>query len=60
MDSFEINKIFGAICATALFILVLTIVTDFLYSEPELEQQAYIVDVPDMDMPVGDDTLEVV
>ncbi|MEC7087922.1 MAG: cytochrome c family protein [Pseudomonadota bacterium] len=60
MDSFEINKIFGAICATALFILVLTIVTDFLYSEPELEQQAYIVDVPDMDMPVADDTLEVV
>ena len=60
MDSFEINKIFGAICATALFILVLTIVTDFLYSEPELEQQAYVVDVPDMDMPVADVTLEVV
>ena len=60
MDSFEINKIFGAICATALFILVLTIITDLLYSEPELKQQAYIVNVPDMDVPTSDETVEVV
>ncbi len=46
MDSFEINKIVGAVLGTALFILVLTIVTDFFYHEDELEQQAYIVDVP--------------
>ena len=40
MDSFEINKIVGAVLGTALFILVLTIVTDFFYHEDELEQQA--------------------
>jgi len=46
MDNFEINKIVGALLGTALFILVLTIVTDFFYHEDELKQQAYIVDVP--------------
>ena len=45
MDSFELNKIAAAVFGSALFILVLTIVSDYLYSEPELEQQAYIVDL---------------
>ena len=45
MDNFEFNKIAAAVFGSALFILALTIVTDFLYSEPELEEQAYIVDV---------------
>ena len=60
MDSFEINKIFGAICATALFILVLTIVTDFLYSEPELKEQAYVVELPDTEASIVDEMVEVV
>ena len=60
MDSFEFNKIFGAICATALFILVLSIITDFLYSEPDLQQQAYIVDVPETDVLILDEMAEVV
>ena len=60
MDSFEINKIFGAICATALFILALTIVTDFLYSEPELKEQAYVVELPDTDASIVDEMVEVV
>ena len=45
MDSFELNKVAAAVFGSALFILVLTIVSDYLYSEPELEQQAYIVDL---------------
>ena len=48
MDNFEFNKVAGAILGTALFVLVLTIITDALYSEPELEQQAYVVDLGDL------------
>jgi cytochrome c len=43
MDSFEWNKIIGAVLATALFIMVVKIADESLFHQPKLAKQAYEV-----------------
>jgi cytochrome c len=43
MDSFEWNKIIGAVLATALFIMVVKIADESLFPAPKLAKQAYQV-----------------
>ena len=43
MDSFEFNKIAGAILATALGVMALSIVSEIIFQPAEAEQPAYVV-----------------
>jgi cytochrome c len=45
MDSFELNKIAGAVLATALGVMGLGIVSDFIYAPIEAEQPGYVITV---------------
>ncbi|NND48815.1 MAG: cytochrome c family protein [Rhizobiales bacterium] len=45
METFELNKIAGAILGSLLFIMALGFVAETLYAPDELEQQAYIVEI---------------
>ena len=47
MDSFEFNKIAGAILGTLLLVMGLGIVADSIFSHHELETPGYSVEVPD-------------
>tara|TARA_R110002110_G_scaffold118097_1_gene291760 strand:+ start:510 stop:1286 length:777 start_codon:yes stop_codon:yes gene_type:complete len=49
MDSFEFNKIAGAILGTVLLAMGLGIVADFIFESGELETPGYVVDVPEAD-----------
>ncbi len=44
MDSFEWNKIAGAVLGTALFVMVVKIGTEAVFYVPPLEKQAYVVE----------------
>jgi cytochrome c len=44
MDSFEWNKIAGAVLGTALFVMVIKIGTEAAFYTPPLEKQAYVVE----------------
>jgi cytochrome c len=44
MDSFEWNKIAGAVLGTALFVMVVKIGTEAVFFVPPLEKQAYVVE----------------
>jgi len=52
MDSFEFNKIAGAILATALGVMALSIVSEIVFHPAEAEQPAYVVAGVD---PTGDE-----
>jgi cytochrome c len=43
MDSFEFNKIAGAVLATALGVMALSIVSEIIFAPAEAEQQGYVV-----------------
>jgi cytochrome c len=45
MDSFEFNKIAGAVLGTALFVMAVRIATDFIYEAPEHEEPGYVIAV---------------
>lgn len=45
MDTFELNKILGAILGSLLFTMGLGFAAEILYAPDELEQQAYLVEV---------------
>jgi len=47
MDSFERNKILGAVLGTALLVMTVSIVSEAIYEAPELETAAYVIEVPD-------------
>ncbi len=47
MDSFELNKIAGALLATALFVMAVSIVSEAIYHSEEPEQAAYVIAVPE-------------
>lgn len=47
MNSFELNKIAGAVLGTILLVLALGIVADFLYTPPKPEVPGYKVEMPD-------------
>jgi len=47
MDSFEWNKIFGAVLATALFVMILREVSAITFHEKELSETAIKVEVPE-------------
>jgi cytochrome c len=49
MDSFEWNKIIGAILGTLLFVMVIREAADYFFPDEPLEQQAFAVAVPDED-----------
>jgi cytochrome c len=44
MDSFEWNKIFGAVLGTVLFILAVRVAAETVFHEEPLQRQAYIVE----------------
>jgi cytochrome c len=44
MDSFEWNKVFGAVLGTVLFILAVRVAAETIYHKEPLQQQAYIVE----------------
>nr|WP_306264556.1 cytochrome c family protein [Pararhizobium sp. IMCC3301] len=52
MNSFEFNKIAGAILGTLLLAMGLGIVADFIFESGELETPGYVVDVPEADATV--------
>ena len=45
MDSFELNKIFGAFLATVFFIMTLGMLSDVIFAKPDEEGQGYIIEV---------------
>src|SRR5690606_22372507 len=47
MDSFELNKIAGAVLGTALLVMALSITSEIIYAPPELETAAYVIEVPE-------------
>lgn len=47
MDSFELNKILGAVLATCLFILTLNITANALFSAPKPQKPGYAIAVPE-------------
>jgi len=47
MDTFEFNKIAGAILGSLLFVMGLGFAAEVIYAPHELEQQAYVVEVPE-------------
>lgn len=48
MDSFELNKILGAVLATCLFILALNIGANALFSAPKPQKPGYAIAVPEV------------
>lgn len=55
MDSFEINKIAGAVLATALLVMALSISSEIIYGSSELEESSYIIAVNETDGHDGPD-----
>jgi cytochrome c len=47
MDSFELNKIAGAILGTALLVMALSIVSEIIYEPSELKENGYVIAVPE-------------
>lgn len=47
MDSFELNKILGALLGTCLFLLVMNIAAGALFTPPKLEKPGFNIEVPD-------------
>ncbi|ETR77361.1 cysteine desulfurase [Afipia sp. P52-10] len=47
MDSFELNKILGALLGTCLFLLVMNIAAGALFTPPKLEKSGYNIEVPE-------------
>lgn len=47
MDTFELNKFAGAILGSLLLVMGIGFLADLLYAPPALEQQAYVVEVPE-------------
>src|SRR4051812_43712150 len=45
MDSFEWNKIAGAVLATTLFVLAVRVIADAAFDVEPLEKQAYVIEV---------------
>jgi cytochrome c len=43
MDSFELNKIAGAVLGTALLVMALSIVSEIIYEPAEAEQPGYVI-----------------
>ena len=47
MDSFELNKILGALLGTCLFLLVMNITAGAIFTVPKLEKPGFDIAVPD-------------
>jgi len=47
MDSFELNKILGAVLGTCMVVLALNITADAIFSPPKLEKPGYDIVVPE-------------
>jgi cytochrome c len=47
MDSFELNKILGAVLGTCLFILALNIAANALFTAPKPQKPGYAIAVPE-------------
>jgi cytochrome c len=45
MDSFELNKIAGAVLATALLVMVLSITSEMIYEPTDLRENGYVIAV---------------
>lgn len=45
MDSFELNKIFGAVLATALLVMALSITSEIIYEPQDLRENGYVIAV---------------
>ncbi|NND49434.1 MAG: cytochrome c family protein [Rhizobiales bacterium] len=58
METFELNKIAGAILGSLLFIMALGFVAETLYAPDELEQQAYVVEIAEEDGAHGEEAVE--
>lgn len=56
MDSFELNKIMGAILATCLFVLSLNIAAGAVFAPPKMEKPGYVIAVPDAPASGGGET----
>jgi cytochrome c len=48
MDSFEFNKIAGAVLGTGLFVMALSIVSEMIYAPVEATQPGYVVAIADV------------
>ena len=53
METFELNKIMGAILGSLLFIMGLGFVADFFYAPQELAQAAYVVEIEEAEHDAG-------
>ena len=56
MDSFELNKIMGAVLATCLFVLSLNIAAGAVFAPPKMEKPGYVIAVPDAPASGGGET----
>jgi cytochrome c len=48
MDSFELNKVMGALLGTCLFLMVINIASGAVFSPPKLEKPGFQIAVPDV------------
>lgn len=48
MDSFELNKVLGALLGTCLFLLVMNMAAGALFTPPKLEKPGFNIEVPDV------------
>lgn len=49
MDSFELNKIFGAVLATSLLVMALSITSEIIYEPADLRENGYVIAVSETD-----------
>jgi hypothetical protein len=56
MDSFELNKVMGAVLATCLFVLSLNIAAGAVFAPPKMEKPGYVIAVPDAPASGGGET----
>ncbi len=54
MDSFELNKVLGAVLATCLFVLCLNITAGAVFSPAKVEKPGYVIAIPDAPAAGGD------
>lgn len=47
MDSFELNKIAGAVLATGLLVMALSITSEIIYAPGDLRENGYVIAVPE-------------
>lgn len=60
MDSFELNKIAGAVLATGLLIMALSITSEIIYEPADLRENGYVIEVSETDQGASPEAVEAI